>query len=122
VSVARAISPGHADWEYFGYGRRQYARIRELERVLMRAIEPDLDSSGLGMRLRWLSGGMSETARRLERHVIPERAGYYLGARMVASAISRHSHSWAVRASAEELLEVHDSGSGRGGARQASAS
>ena len=31
VQVSQAISPGHAAWEYFGYGRRQYARVRELE-------------------------------------------------------------------------------------------
>jgi hypothetical protein len=103
VSVARQISPGHADWEYFGYGRRQYARIREMERVLMGALDADLDSRGLGLRLRWLSGGMSDAARRVGRQVIPERAGYYLGARLVSPAIARHGWSWAVRASAAEL-------------------
>jgi hypothetical protein len=103
VSVARQISPGHADWEYFGYGRRQYARIREMERLLMGALDADLDSRGLGLRLRWLSGGMSDAARRVGRQVIPERAGYYLGARLVSPAIARHGWNWAVRASAEEL-------------------
>ena len=113
VSVSRAVSPGHADWEYFGYGRRQYARIRELEKLLLRAIEPELDTEGLGLRLRWLSGGMSESARRIGRFVVPERAGYYLGMRMVAPAIARNGYEWAVRASAEELT---------GGAAAASAS
>ncbi|MGI9141285.1 MAG: hypothetical protein ACR2GJ_09265, partial [Gemmatimonadaceae bacterium] len=28
VQAARAVSPGHAIWEYYGYGRREYARIR----------------------------------------------------------------------------------------------
>ncbi|HUF30211.1 MAG TPA: hypothetical protein VMM77_06060 [Gemmatimonadaceae bacterium] len=103
VSLARAISPGHAEWEYYGYARRQYARIRELEQPLMRALETDLDSAGLGLRLRWLSGGMSESARRVDRHVIPERAGYYLGARMVAARLSRYGWKWSIRATAEEL-------------------
>lgn len=103
VSVSRAVSPGHADWEYFGYARRQFARIRELEKILMRAVEPELDATGLGLRLRWLSGGMSDAARRFDRHVIPERAGYYVGTRLVAPAIARHGLEWAVRASAEEL-------------------
>lgn len=103
VSVARAVCPGHADWEYYGYGRRQYARIRELEGPLQRALARELDSSGLGLRLRWLSGGMSEAARRADRYVIPERAGYYLGARLVAPAIARHGWPWAIRAGAEEL-------------------
>ena len=103
VQVARAISPGHAAWEYFGYGRRQYARVRELESVIARAVAPDLERSGLGLRLRYLSGGMSDEARRAERWVLPERAGYYLGARMVEPAIAAHGLSWAVRASAREL-------------------
>jgi hypothetical protein len=104
VSVARAISPGHADWEYFGYARRQFARIRELERALLSAIEPELDQAGLGLRLRWLSGGMSEAARRADGLVIPERAGYYLGTRLVAPAVARRGLPWAIRASAEELM------------------
>ena len=104
VEVSRAVSPGHADWEYFGYERRQYARIRELEPALARAIAPDLDSAGLGLRLRWLSGGISEEMRTVERHVAPERAGYFLGARMAHPAIARFGYDWAIRASAEEIV------------------
>lgn len=103
VEVSRAVSPGHAEWEYFGYERRQYARIREMEPMLARAVAPDLDSAGLGLRLRWLSGGMSDEVRTVDRHVAPERAGYYLGARMARPAIARHGFDWAIRASAEEI-------------------
>ncbi len=104
VEVSRAVSPGHAEWEYFGYERRQYARIREMEPLLARAVAPDLDSAGLGLRLRWLSGGMSDDVRTVDRHVAPERAGYYLGARMAQPAIARHGFDWAIRASAEEIV------------------
>jgi hypothetical protein len=103
VQVARAISPGHAGWEYYGFGRRQYARVRELESVLSRAVAPDLDRSGLGLRLRYLSGGMSEEARTVDRVVLPERSGYFLGARLAEPAIDTHGHAWAVRASAAEI-------------------
>jgi hypothetical protein len=103
VQVSRAISPGHATWEYLGFARKQYARVRELEPLLARAVEPDLDRAGLGLRLRWLSGGMSDEARTVERTVIPERAGYFLGARLVESAIAAHGFAWAVRATAWEL-------------------
>ena len=103
VHVARAVSPGHAAWEYFGYGRRQYARMRELEPALARAMQPDLDRSGLGLRLRYLSGGMSDEARTVDRYLLPDRGGYYLGARMVEPAVAAHGLPWAVRASAEEL-------------------
>ncbi len=88
VQVSRALSPGHAAWEYFGYGRRQYARVRELEPILARAAADDLDRSALGLRLRYLSGGMSDEARTVDRYVLPERAGYWLGARMAEPAIA----------------------------------
>ena len=85
--MSRAISPGHAAWEYFGYERRQYADVRQLETVMSRAVAGDLDRSGLGLRLRYLSGGMSDEARTVDRYVLPQRAGYYLGARMCEAAV-----------------------------------
>jgi hypothetical protein len=103
VHVSQAISPGHAAWEYFGFGRRQYARVRELEAVVARAVTEDLDRAGLGLRLRYLSGGMSDEARTVDRYVLPERSGYYLGARMAEAAIAERGIAWAVRASATEL-------------------
>jgi hypothetical protein len=106
VQVSRAISPGHAAWEYFGYGRRQYARVRELEAVIARAVVDDLDRAGLGLRLRYLSGGMSDEARTVDRYILPERSGYYLGARMVEAAIAERGAAWAVRASAHELAAL----------------
>jgi hypothetical protein len=106
VHLSRAVSPGHAAWEYFGYGRRHYARTRELEPVLRRAVAPDMDRAALGLRLRYLSGGMSDEARTVERQLLPERSGYYLGARLVEPAIAAHGLAWAIRASAEEIARV----------------
>lgn len=108
VQVARAISPGHAAWEYFGYTRKEYARIRELEPLIVRAATEDFDRAGLGLRLRYLSGGMSDEARTLERTVIPERAGYFLGARLVEPAIALNGYAWAVRATAHEITQIAD--------------
>jgi len=109
VHVSRAVSPGHAAWEYFGYERRQYARVRELESVMAKAIAVDLDRSGLGLRLRYLSGGMSDDARTVDRYVMPERAGYYLGARMAEAAVSSRGLAWAIRARASELTAAAES-------------
>lgn len=106
VHVSRAISPGHAAWEYFGYARRQYARVRELETVLSRAVTEDLDRAGLGLRLRYLSGGMSDEARTVDRYVLPERSGYYLGARMCEPAVEARGLSWTIRASAREIMAL----------------
>ncbi len=103
VHASQLVSPGHAVWEYFGYVRRQYARIRELEPLLWKTIEPDLDRAALGLRLRYLSDGLSDDARMAGRHVLPERSGYYIGARMADGAIAARGLPWALRASATEL-------------------
>jgi len=106
VQTSQQISPGHAAWEYYGYARRQYARVRELEPILNRVIESDLDRTGLGLRLRYLSGGMSDEARTVDRYVLPERSGYFVGARMVETAVSTRGLSWAVRASAADIVRL----------------
>ena len=106
VEVARIVSPGHAEWEYYGYSRRQYARVRELENVLVRAVASDLDRTGLGLRLRYLSGGLSDESRTIDQYVLPERAGYYLGSRMVERAVAERGMAWTVRASADEISAI----------------
>lgn len=106
VHVSQQLSPGHAAWEYFGYQRRQYARVREMEPLLTRVVQADLDRSGLGLRLRYLSGGMSDEARTVDRYVLPERSGYYIGSRMIEPAVAQHGLPWALRASAAELAQV----------------
>ena len=110
VQASRSLSPGHAPWEYFGYARKHYARIRELEAILSRVVAEDLDRTGLGLRLRYLSGGMSDEARTVQRYIVPERAGYFLGARMVEAAIGERGLSWSLRARADEFVAVADSG------------
>jgi hypothetical protein len=106
VEISRLVCPGRDPWEYFGYGRLQYARVRELEPVIARAASADVDAAGLGLRLRWLSGGMSDESRTVDRYILPERSGYYLGARMVEPALAARGAAWAVRASAEELCAL----------------
>ena len=51
-------------------------------------------------------GGTSDDARTVDRVVIPERSGYYIGARMVEAALEQRGAAWAVRASAAELLDI----------------
>jgi len=109
VHVSRAVSPGHAAWEYFGYQRREYARVREAEPFISRTVAKHLDRAGLGLRLRYLSGGMSDEARTIDRNILPERSGYYIGAKMVEAAIATHGLPWVVRASAEEISAIEGS-------------
>jgi hypothetical protein len=47
---------------------------------------------------------MSDDARTVDRYVIPERSGYFLGARLVEEAILEHGIGNCLRMSAGELL------------------
>ncbi|MBI1722993.1 MAG: hypothetical protein HYR48_03685 [Gemmatimonadetes bacterium] len=103
VHAARAAAPGHQEENYFGFTRRQYRRMRELESFLFRVSEPDLDRTGLGLRLRYLTGGMSPAARLVQGRVLPERSGYYLGARMAEALVLERGVAAAARAAAPEF-------------------
>ncbi len=105
VAAAQAVAPGFEPWEYFGYSRRQYRRLRELDTFLRRAVAPEIDESGLGLRLKYLSGGMSPTARLTAGKVLPERSGYYLGARLAESLVAEAGIATAVRAATAEFQE-----------------
>src|SRR5688572_25901880 len=106
VQVSRLISPGHASWEYYGYDRREYARIREMGPVVARSLIGNFDKTGLGLRLKYLSDGMSEDARKVGDYVVPDRCGYYIGARMVEHAMTTKGAAWTVRASSTEIASL----------------
>jgi hypothetical protein len=108
VAAAQAVAPGFEPWEYFGYTRRQYRRVRELDAFLRRAVEPFLDLSGLGLRLRFLSGGVQPGARLLAGKVLPERSGYYLGWRLVENYLAEQGLPAAVRAGAGEFQRADE--------------
>ncbi len=108
VHAAQAVAPGFDQADYFGYPRRQFHRLREMESFLRRAIEPDLDRSGLGLRLRYLSGGMSPSARLVGGRVIPERAGYYLGYRMAEALVADRGLIEALRAPVQDFQTAEE--------------
>ena len=106
VAASRKAASGFEPWEYFGYTRRQYRRLRELEAFLTQHLETELDHTGLGYRLRYLSGGMSATQRLVGGKVIPERSGYYIGHRMVEAIVTEWGMARALRASAADCHDV----------------
>jgi hypothetical protein len=112
VHAAQSVAPGFDAADYFGYPRRQYHRLREMESFLRRAIEPDLERSGLGLRLRYLSGGMTPSARLVAGRVIPERAGYYVGHRMTEALVSERGLAEALRAGAQDFQAAEDAARG----------
>ncbi|MCI0407124.1 MAG: DUF2268 domain-containing protein [Acidobacteria bacterium] len=112
VHAAQAVAPDLDAADYFGYARRQYHRLRELEAFLRRVAEPDLDRTGLGLRLRYLSGGMSPAARLVGGRVLPERSGYYLGYRMAEPLVSQQGIGTALRASEREFQKAEEAAQG----------
>lgn len=112
VAAAQAVVPGFETWDYLGYSRRQYRRLRELDAFLRRAVGPELELSGLGYRLRYLAGGTTPSARLVAGRVIPERAGYYLGWRMVEPAVADLGIAAALRASAAECQALEEQSGG----------
>jgi hypothetical protein len=103
VATAQAAAPGFEPWQYFGYTRSQYRRCRELDSFLRRAAAPELDQRGLGLRLRFLSGGTRPSARLARGRVLPQRSGYYLGLRLVEPLLAEAGLAAAVRAGASEF-------------------
>lgn len=108
VAAAREIAPGFEPWDYLGYSRRQYRRLRELDAFLRHVVEPELDRSGLGFRLRYLTGGVPAAARLVAGKVIPERGGYYLGHRMVEAIVTERGIAGALRSAATECREAEE--------------
>ena len=112
VLGAQAVAPGREPWEYLGYTRRQYRRLRELDAFLRSAITPELDQRALGLRLRYLTGGMAPAQRLVGGRVIPERAGYYLGRRLAEAAVAAHGIAAALRLSADAVSAADDHATG----------
>jgi uncharacterized protein YjaZ len=108
VHASQAVVPGLDPADYFGFQRRQYQRMREMESFLRRAVHHDLDRTGLGLRLKYLSGGMSPTARQCLGRVLPERCGYYLGHRMAEPLVNERGIRDALRAPAAEFQARED--------------
>jgi len=106
VRASMAADPGHSIWDYYGYSRRQYRRVRELDAFLRHATTADFGRAGLGLRLRYLSAGMSASSRRVSGRIIPERAGYYLGAQLAGPLTERLGIAQALRAAPEEFLKA----------------
>jgi len=112
VHAAQAVSPGRELNDYFGYPRRQFTRLRELDAFLRRAVRPDIDKAALGLRLRYLSDGMSPSARIVGGRVIPERSGYYVGYRMTEALVGERGLAEALRTEAVEFGKAEERAGG----------
>ena len=73
---------------------------------MRRVTTPELDATGLGYRLRYLSGGMSAASRTINGRVLPERAGYYVGWRIVEPFVAAQGVARAARARATDVTDA----------------
>lgn len=105
VAASTVVCPGFDVLDYYGYGSRQYRRLRELEAFLKRAVAKELDQTGIGYRLRYLTGGVPQATRMVAGKVLPERSGYYLGHRMVANQVAELGMATALRAEADVFAD-----------------
>ena len=71
-----------------------------------------MDRAGLGLRLRYLSGGMSPAARLVAGRVVPERAGYYMGYRLTEALVAERGIAAALLAGADEAREAEERAGG----------
>jgi hypothetical protein len=106
VAASRAAVPGFQPWEYLGYTRLQYRRLRQLDAFLLSAVRGQLERRGLGYRLRFLSGGVPPAQRLVGGKVVPERSGYYIGARLVEAIVAERGIARALRAAPDECREI----------------
>ena len=104
VAGSRLLAPDFEPWEYLGYTRRQYQRLRQLEAFLFHELRSEFLARGLGYRLRYLTGGVPATQRIVAGKVVPERAGYYVGDRLAEGMVTELGIGPALRESAESVL------------------
>ena len=108
--ASRAISPGHAAWEYYGYTRREYASVRELEPLMTRALNADLDRAGLG--LQDLIETIDEALSEKHGEIVPElpiltKARHRHALTLACSEIEQFLRAWREENLPATIASIH---------------
>lgn len=98
--LAHATLPDTPDHLLLGLRRGELRLLRERERALHALLAADLDQSGIGLVLRWLTPDTPPSVRTVGGYVVPPGAGRYLGWRMTADRVVRAGLRAALRLSA----------------------
>lgn len=98
--LAHAILPDTPEHLLLDLRRGELRLLRERERSLHALLAADLDQSGLGLVLRWLTSDTPPSVRTVGGVVVPPGAGRYLGWRMTADRVARVGLREALRLSA----------------------
>ncbi|MGH7592598.1 MAG: hypothetical protein ACRELE_01900, partial [Gemmatimonadales bacterium] len=83
-----------------GLNPSAFARLRQREKVFQALLAADLEQSGIGLMLRWLSPGAAAGPRTVGSRVLPPATGQYLAWRMLARRVARVGLGEAIRMAA----------------------
>lgn len=100
LHLAQALLPDLPPHELLGTTPAAFSRLRQRERVLGALLAADLDQSGIGLLLRWLTPSAPAGPRTTANGVLPPMAGRYLGWRMVVERVTRVGLRAAIRMAA----------------------
>lgn len=98
VHLARTLMPEAPLHRLLGLSPGALRRLRQREHALRELLEADLDQSGIGLVLRWLTPKAPTSARTSGNVVLPPFAGRYLAWRMLDERVGRVGIGEAARA------------------------
>lgn len=97
VHLGQALLPGVPPHQMLGVSQAAFARLRQREKVFHTLLTADLDQSGIGLVLRWLTPAAPAGPRSVAGLVLPPMAGHYLAWRMLAERVARVGLGEAIR-------------------------
>jgi hypothetical protein len=97
VHLAGALLPDAPAHRLLGITPGALSKLRQREHALRDLLEVDLDQTGIGLILRWLSPQAPASARTTGPTVLPPYAGRYLAWRMLEERVGRVGIGEAVR-------------------------
>ncbi len=102
LHLAQRLLPDVPAQRLLGISTGAVHRLRDREHTLRALLDADIDQSGIGLVLRWLTPDTPASTRTTGTTVLPAGAGHYLAWRMVAERVERVGIGEAVRMAAED--------------------
>jgi hypothetical protein len=100
LHLVAALLPQRAPNQLIGVSQVAFDRLRQREKVFRALLTADLQQTGIGLLLRWLTPGAPAGQRTADTIVIPPMAGHYLAWRMTAERVTRVGLRAAIRGAA----------------------
>jgi hypothetical protein len=101
LHLAQQLLPDVPAQRLLGISTGALHRLRDREHTLHALLDADIDQSGIGLVLRWLTPDTPASTRTTGNTVLPVGAGHYLAWRMVAERVERVGIGEAARMAVE---------------------